>query len=64
MSDHDASAIVNQPIPLSVSTLIPLGSTSADRLSRLWPRFTWNARRESPTVVLRVTHFPQDNRLV
>ena len=45
MSDHDASAIVNQPIPLSVSTLIPLGSTSADRLSRLWPRFTWNARK-------------------
>ncbi|AFN45768.1 putative lipoprotein [Arachnia propionica F0230a] len=39
----------------------PLVSFGVSGCSRLWSRFTWNARRKSPTVILRITHFPQEN---
>lgn len=67
MPSHEAS--VARPIhpaqhALAQSTWIREHRPSLFGCSRLWLRFTWNVRRKSPTVILRVTHFPQENLIV
>lgn len=53
----------DRPIRHSTRLLNPLGTTSAraslSGSSRLWPRFTWNVQRESPTVICGSPIFPK-----